>query len=54
MEETYAAHLLDSRRVLLLRSDGTLEHMDPWTGEVQPLPYRIDPGQQGGDIALVH
>ena len=46
------ARLLDSRQVLVLRLDGTLERMDIWTGDKEALPYRLKPISQAGDVAL--
>ena len=45
--------LIDDQTALLLRSDGTLARMALATGTLRQLPYRIDPGGQGGDVALV-
>jgi DNA-binding CsgD family transcriptional regulator len=53
MDDAWEVHLLDSDTALVLRSSGRLERMDLATGDGVQLPYRIAPGNQGLDIALV-
>lgn len=51
--DTWGAFLLNTREVLFLRSNGRLERVDIYTGAGSQLPYAIEPGRQGLDIALV-
>jgi hypothetical protein len=43
--------LIDSRRALVLKENGTLEHIDVWTGDTETLPYRL-PVRRYGEVAL--
>ena len=43
--------LIDTRRALILKEDGSLEHMDLWTGDTETLPYRL-PARRHGEVAL--
>lgn len=49
---TVDAYLLDTRRALVLRTDGTLERMDVWTAETEALQHRLEGPFHAGDIAL--
>ncbi|MCC7365825.1 MAG: hypothetical protein IT303_15780 [Dehalococcoidia bacterium] len=53
LDETWQVAMDGPSSALLLRSDGRLERMDLWTGDVTQLAYAIDPGAQGQDVALV-
>ncbi|MEX0781113.1 MAG: hypothetical protein WD557_00565 [Dehalococcoidia bacterium] len=53
LTDAWEVHLLDSSTALVLRSTGRLERMDLSTGNSVQLPYAIEPGGQGLDIALV-
>ncbi len=51
--DVWEVHLLDDSTALILRPTGRLERMHLATGNSAELPYAIDAGNQGLDIALV-
>lgn len=52
-ELAWSVMLLDDTTALVMRPSGRLERLDTSSGDSRQLPYRLEPGKQGFDIALV-
>jgi hypothetical protein len=52
LPEAYGAILVDERTLLVNLADGSLHHLDMYTGVTTRLPYSIDPGPQGLSVVF--